>query len=811
MTKLRQTKPSKTRAEALRLSVAAADLPSLLDHAPPGIRYLSLDCFDTLLWRNTVAPRDVFADLGIRGGGIWPRAKAEARARQRAFFAKGKGEIGIDAIYRSLMPEAGEDEIAAAVAAEIAAEARHCYGFAPTVALIEAAKARGLEVIIVSDTYLSEGQLRDLIAAAAGEAVAALIDRIFVSCEHGIGKSEGLFRPVLKALKAAPELVFHIGDNPVADQAAPTQLGIATAHLRQFDEDCARRLRFEASAAAMIDPSIRNRAPAYAPHRAVLSLHGEADPVRALGHDVLGPVMHAFAAWVEAERREMAAKLGRPVKLLFLMRDGHLPLEVHRTLFGDDNAEPIELSRFTARRASFTDADAVRRYLADEGRHGRTDVLTKQLGLNATEGMRLCRGQVGFEAQERFNRAVLEPKMLGMIVQRSAAFADKVMSHLRRAGVEEGDAVMFVDLGYAGTVQNLIEPVLRERFGLTVAGRYLLLRDPEQWGFDKKGLIDDRHYDLAAVHALCMPIAVVEQLCTAAMASVVDYSPDGSALRKEAGQKGLQNAVRDRVQRACIEFAGHAGDAVVRPAASDDPDCRRTMAAAVLARFLFMPTAGEVEVLKAFDHDVNLGSDDLVKLVDPDLAATGLRRRGLFYVNQSNRMYLPGELQAHGLPHLIAMFAASRYQLDLRPTDFHADEIRLEAFIADATSQTMLPIEAHSTHDGYFQATVPVGAGRFAVGVLIGAVAEWLQLEEAAFHGVNALHDPIEAALTPPIEAQIVCEGMEELSPGFYRCREDALLLVPPPAGLIREPMLLSLVFRPVVRREARPALRQAA
>ena len=60
----------------LQLSVAAAELPTLLERAPASVRYLSLDCFDTLLWRNTVAPRDVFAELPIAGGGIWPRALA---------------------------------------------------------------------------------------------------------------------------------------------------------------------------------------------------------------------------------------------------------------------------------------------------------------------------------------------------------------------------------------------------------------------------------------------------------------------------------------------------------------------------------------------------------------------------------------------------------------------------------------------------------------------------------------------------------------------------------------------------------------
>lgn len=795
---------------SLQLSVSAAELPTLLERAPASVRYLSLDCFDTLLWRNTVAPRDVFADLPISGGGIWPRAKAEARARQRLHFATGKGEVSIEAIYRSLKPYADDQEIAAAVQAELDAEARHCYGFAPTVALMKDAKARGLEIIIVSDTYLSDVQLRELIERSAGEEVAALIDRIFVSSAYGIAKAEGLFKPVLRDLGAGPQSILHVGDNKVADQDAPTLLGVNTVHLRQFTSECAQRLRFEASAAAMIDSTVRNSCPAVAPHRPVLSLHGSDDPVVALGHDVLGPVMHAFATWVEAERRDMAERTGKPVKLLFLMRDGHLPMQVYRTLFGEGEGAPIELSRFTARRASFTHAQAIRDYLADEGRHGRTDVLSNHLGLARHEVAKLCGNQLGFQAQEKFNKGVQTPQLLRAITDRSAKFADKVMSHLRRAGVNEGDSVMFVDLGYAGTVQNVIEPVLRDRFGISVAGRYLLLRDHEQTGFDKKGLIDDRHYDLAAVHALCMPVAVIEQLCTVAQGSVIDYGPDGAPIRKDSGQKGLQNAVRDRVQEACIAFARNAAEAVVRPARSDDGDCRRSMAASVLGRFLFMPTAAEVQVLEAFDHDVNLGSDDMVKLVDPELAGTGLKRRGLFYVNQSNRMYLPGELRQHGLPHLLAMFAASRHQFDLRPADFHADSIELDGFFASATSQTLLPVEAHSTHDGYYQATLPVGAGEYAVGIQLGALAEWVQIEEAAFHTPAGLHDPIAAQINPSMPAQILCEGMEEVSPGFYRCREDALLLVPPPAKT-KEAMVLSLVFRPVVRREPRISMKEAA
>jgi hypothetical protein len=71
---------------AIKLSIRADELPNLLDRAPAGVRYLSLDCFDTLLWRNCLAPRDVFADLpDRRRGNVAPCQGRGAGAAACAF------------------------------------------------------------------------------------------------------------------------------------------------------------------------------------------------------------------------------------------------------------------------------------------------------------------------------------------------------------------------------------------------------------------------------------------------------------------------------------------------------------------------------------------------------------------------------------------------------------------------------------------------------------------------------------------------------------------------------------------------------
>src|SRR3546814_9764561 len=109
-----------------------------------------------------------------------------------------------------MRPSASEEQIAEAVEQELIAEGHHCYGFQPTVELMRAARANGLGIIIVSDTYLSEPQLRRLIGETAGEEALGLIDRIFCSSEHGLSKGEGLFTTVLKALGRSEEHTYEL-------------------------------------------------------------------------------------------------------------------------------------------------------------------------------------------------------------------------------------------------------------------------------------------------------------------------------------------------------------------------------------------------------------------------------------------------------------------------------------------------------------------------------------------------------------------------------------------------------------------------
>ena len=784
----------------MKLKLRSFELDRVLDEAPAATQWLSLDCFDTLVWRDTATPGDVFADLEFAGGAMEPRRRAEGAARHHAKLFRDSYEVSIEEIHARLRP--GGDA-AASVAAELGAEARHCYGFEPVKALVRDAKARGLRVMIVSDTYLGEAQLRTLIGQAAGPDIADAIDRIFPSSAYGVNKADGLFRHVLDALGCEPSAIVHVGDNYTADQVAPDELGVNTVHLVQFDEAAKTRLRLEAAVGALIHADARVTSPCFQPHRPLLSLRREDEAAYALGHDVLGPLLRTFTSWLRDEREALAARTGRRTHLLFLLRDGFLPAEIYEALHGEPT-QRVEISRQTAARACLIDEAAVRGRLLHDGKRNTVEVLARQFHFKQGELAKL--GKLDRAANDpEFVEQVLKPEVIGTIVHRSARFADRLIAHLKRAGVGEGDAVILADLGYHGSVQDKVTALLQQRMGLHVAGRYLLLREEQPTGLDKKGLIDARHYDFRTVDALCDPIAVVEQLCTIAQGSVVDYKWDGAPVRQAAGIKTMQSETRDRVQAGAIAFARGSTELQL----PGDADAWRRAAGQTLARLLFMPTADEIDVLRCFEHDVNLGTEALMPLVDAEAALAGLKSRGLPYLMHAERIYIPGEVREHGLSLNLSMLAWRRFALEITTGDMAGAAIKVPVILADAQGEAVIDVEAQPTHDGFYAMAVPVGAGRFTAAVQWGTAFECVQIDSARFHVVESFGMTGDRG---SIAARLVHDGLERVAGDLYRCSGAAALTMAPPPNLSRPvDLLLHIVFRPVVRREVAGALAQAA
>ncbi|MCB2059534.1 MAG: HAD family hydrolase [Novosphingobium sp.] len=781
-------------------------LPSALDGFPD-VRVLSLDCFDTLIWRDTHAPKDIFSRLP--GVSLPQRTFAEEQARKSAMLGKNRNEVSIGEIYALLMPNASPAERREAIEAEIAAEARHCFAFAPTVELMREAKSRGMQVVIVSDTYFDSSQLRDLIARAAGEEVAGLIDRLFCSSSFGKAKAGGLYGEVLRKLKAKPEEILHIGDNPHADVAGVAPFGVNTLHLRQFSEQTEQRLRLESAVSAMIHPDDGDDAAALQPYRATLAAAepGGDDAAENLGLTALGPVLFGFENWLQAEADALRERHGGTVHWLFLMRDGHLPKLVHEVSGDCDHSHAIEISRFTATASSFTCDRDIQSY-AELELGIRPETLARQLLIPEAEIASVVGGMSPLDASYALLGEMRKGQRRKQTLRASRAYASRLVAHVRRVvNPAEGDVLMFVDLGYNGTVQNRIDALLADALKVHVAGRYLLLRETDCPGLDKRGFLGTDNYDVYTVEAMCANVAVLEQLCTTTMGSVIDYTEDGEPIRRGSDIKDRQSEVRDRIQAGCLRYMREQRDIVVRAEAADDVSLWRKAAATALTRLMYLPLEQELAVIERFEHDVNLGTDRKVALFDPDEARRGLRRRGLFYMKGANRMYLPAELKGHGLGPKLTLFAHKRFGLPFSFGDFSDSRISLPVVFADQDDVAMREVTATATHDGYFLAAIPVGDCRYSAALQFGALFEWLQIDSVRFLPVEDFMSELRSSSDNEIPAEPLLENMEQVAPYLFHCaNETSFMMVHPPRREDDRPLMLAVVFRPLVERIETPA-----
>lgn len=774
-------------------------LPQALNDAP-GVTTLSLDCFDTLLWRDVHRPVDLFKLLPVIGA---HRIYAEKAARKSVLLEqRGTSEVTLRDIYKRLMPEADAATIEAEMAIETALEAQHCFAFAPTVALMQEAKRRGMQVIIVSDTYLQQDQLAELLLAATGPEVFGLIDRIFCSCDYGRSKHHGLFDDVLREIGEEPGAILHIGDNPAADYVGARRAGLDARHLIQFAGSTEERLRREAAAGRIMNV----RSAGFQPHRATLS-YGEPqieDRAEALGFATLGPVLVPFARWISEEAKELAAASDGTVHKLFLLRDGHLPAAIFETLYPDQPIHRIEISRFTSNAAMMRTPAQATAFIekAIAGQYAPS-ILT-QLMFKPEEASAILGDGPHPSAYVIVDR-LKSRKNLAKIASRGAAMADRLVEYVRcTVDPRPGDTLMLVDLGYNGTVQNNVADLLEERLGVKVAGRYVLLCEDHRSTLDKRGLLDASRLDFEALRMMTRSVAILEQLCTMEMGSVVDYAK-GRPIRRSGDIKDTQIAIRDRIQAGAVRYAQVEPSMAIRPANPARPTVEIEGATGALTRLFNLPMAKELEILKDFEHDVNLNSSKMSTLFDSGAAASGLRARGLFYLRNSSHMFLPGEVVGQGLPTSLALLTQSRHDLDLRYGDFCDRRIAVPVMVVNGTKSFVETIDATPTHDGYFVADIPVGQGQYTIGLQFGRLYEWVEIDSLRFVPTQVLMSGEQLSRYHGQLPLPHYEGLTRESANLFRCEDDAAFLMVPPPEHAAIPMTLSVVFRPLVERRRAP------
>lgn len=622
------------------------------------ISVLSLDVFDTLLWRVVPEPVDAFVLLGrrLRDLGHLPhhvspdlfarlRETAEARARDRLAPTALSREVSLEAVYDQMPPHLtgglSADELAAA---EVDLEREICFPDLDVLRLAQLALGSGVaHVVLVSDTYFSEKQLRRMLDREAFEGLD--FHKVFTSSDHKRSKASGLFRTVLQDLEVAPSEVLHIGDHSESDVASAAKEEIHTVHFPKLHDELRTVLEREG---VLPSTGIAARSAPMDQHRGDLGLtalrakagfRSEAsrlpDGVRdywGFGASVLGPVFTGFAEWIHRRAQEENVDVVHCV-----MREGEflsrLVNGARHYLGSPVRAERLWLSRQLCARAAIFEANADE--LAGFVNRRRAPTLRQfceDLGVGLSQIPEVFTDAEGRLDQSDLWQRALEaitsrPEVQATIVTGSAELRGRLARYFLDTVGNNSAGVLLADIGWGATIQAHLQRALAgSGIEVDVTGLYLVTSDValdrtlegvKTDGYLAKGGIPEQ-----AVRLIIRSPEIVEQVCMTDVGTLVDFTEEGEPVSGPSSQSPVQMLQRTAVQGGVIGFQGEWAryGGVVPATGRALDDWVRPWLLESLLRFITFPTVNEATMFANWSHDENYGSKEAETVISREVA-----------------------------------------------------------------------------------------------------------------------------------------------------------------------------------------------
>lgn len=618
------------RRDALRAAIKDADL-------------VAFDVFDTLLVRAVTRPVDAFRVAEelvnqrtrrlVLPGGADARVAAEAALRaEAAREGRSPDTVTLAAIWERAGAEAGYDAALAAVLLEMELEAeRLLLRPAPAAAeLLRFALEQGIDVVLVSDTYLPSAFVASVLAAHGLDGYRALM----VSCEEGAAKSDGSLWARLVGRHPGARIV-HVGDDPMADVVQPRAFGIETHH--QCKPVTALRLML-GPAAALNGPALgerldrdgfrllnTQRSLLHAPSAHLAVAQPGVSAARACGYGALGPMLVGYVQWLHR-----AAVAGGHDHLFFLSRDGHIMQEAYRALLGPEALPSTYLaaSRRLYNLAAITETLGVRDvdFLSQAASDISVGEFFSRLGLpEVEEGARALAARLNLDsaAPGRDHHAAVRAcfwQLAGPLASAAVAERATLLAYWEQAGLLSARRPAVVDIGWHGSLERSMRRVLAlAGVDRPLAGLYFGLHavrgdEPPGAGAPAPQAFVDggRAADRLVHHRLVWSsVAVLEFCFTRPEGTVVGLAPgpDGRLAPRHAAD---QMPVADRAVLADVQEGAlaYVGDFAAATAALPGPVTRLERAAALEAMVLLVtePTAAAADVFGRRRHGDGFGS-----------------------------------------------------------------------------------------------------------------------------------------------------------------------------------------------------------
>ncbi|MDE5718697.1 MAG: hypothetical protein K2I53_13990 [Lachnospiraceae bacterium] len=484
---------------------------------------VSFDLFDTLIMRQVLFSEDVFdlVDDRLRQHGIMIDDFAARRMASEKELSKERAPR-LTEIYSHMkqachIPEIEPEQIAVL---EWEIDCGLVIPRREVCRLLSDLEARGKKVYIVTDSYYNKKQIVRILKKCG---ITHYTD-IFVSCEYGVGKTQGLFREFKEMTDAWSYL--HIGDDVTADVEGAEKNGIMACRiysgmdflehagymgLWDYTQHLSDRIRIGMFVANVFNSPFQFEAEG---HR--IGVHTAYD----IGYVFFAPMICDFVLWF----REQAEKY-QLENILFCARDGYLVKQLYDELCNRISSTYFLTSRMAAIRAGMESETDIR-YVGDMKFSGSLfEQLEERFGIQVSTAQRQKDGQADIMdyAQEIFDRAIVSRK--------------NYCTYIERLGLKEGETGFF-DFVAKGTTQMYMGRLMKQH----LKGIYFLHLEKEQ--MQGKGLDIVSFYNTEEMNnsVIFQDYYILETMLTAPMPSVREFDENGNPMYAEETRR--ENDIR---------------------------------------------------------------------------------------------------------------------------------------------------------------------------------------------------------------------------------------------------------------------------
>jgi hypothetical protein len=276
-----------------------------------------------------------------------------------------------------------------------------------------------------------------------------------------------------------------------------------------------------------------------------------------------------------------------------------------------------------------------------------------------------------------------DPELRATMVNNGRVLRERVSEYVRRRAPDGDARFTLVDLGWGGTIQTLLQALLRRDASMSgtheirTLGLYLVTHDLALQrtldGVELDAFLGSYGVPGPAVRSIMRSPEILEQVCMPDVGSQVDLSADlepvlGEAVDERIPQAAHRAAVQAGIRAFQREWARYATLMPDRRPSLATPEIREQLLAQV-ARALVAPTQHEATVFGAWIHDENFGSTGSDLLVGgPETARTFRHMEpGDIVATPMSELYWPFGLAALEDEHLAA--AAEAVSMGRMPAD----------------------------------------------------------------------------------------------------------------------------------------------